>query len=84
MEPCSTHKEESVVFKQCCLSFSPIGAVANEFDGLKVALQRFPARRGAGCSALNDPKPAFSRRRTNKHTRHDNPRSLKYTPPVLC
>lgn len=35
------------------LSHSPIGAIANEFDGLKVALQRFPARRGACDSALN-------------------------------
>lgn len=35
------------------LSHSPIGTIANEFDGLKVALQRFPPGRGAGRSALS-------------------------------
>lgn len=39
--------------KQRSLSYSPIGAIANELYGLKVALQWFPARRGAGRTALN-------------------------------
>lgn len=48
------HKEsESVECQQRTLSYSPIGAITNELDGFKVALQWFPTRRGAGCSALN-------------------------------
>lgn len=66
----SGHRKESVVFKQWWLSYSPIGAIANEFDGLKIALQRFPARRGAGCSALNYPKQelVFSKGKRNEQT----------------
>lgn len=62
------HKKESAVFKQWWLSHSPIGAIANEFDGLKIALQWFSARRGAGCSALNYPKEEliFSRGKTKQ------------------
>lgn len=55
---CGVHKEtESVKRKQRSQSYSPIGAIANELDGLKVTLQWFPARRGAGCSALNQIHP---------------------------
>lgn len=63
MKRCGGHKKESVVFNQWWPSYSPVGAIANEFDGLKIALQWFPARRGAGCSALNYPKQelVFSR-----------------------
>lgn len=62
------HKKESVVFKQWWLSYSPVGAITNEFDCLKVALQWFPARRGAGCSALNYPKQelVFSREKKKR------------------
>lgn len=34
-------------------AYSPVGAVANELDGLEVALQGFPPGGGAGRSALN-------------------------------
>lgn len=48
---------DSVKRKQRSLSYSPIGAVANELYSLKVALQWFPTRRGAGCTALNHANP---------------------------
>lgn len=48
---------DSVKCKQRSLSYSPIGAVANELYSLKVAFQWFPTRRGAGCTALNYTNP---------------------------
>lgn len=60
------------------LPHSPIGTIANEFDGLKVALQRFPPGRSAGCSALshtentkreNNEGPSFSSVWKNKNQR---------------
>lgn len=70
MKRCAGHRKEAVVFKQCRLPYSPIGAIANEFDGLKIALQWFPARRGADCTALNYPKQEliFSRGKRNEYT----------------
>lgn len=62
------HKETvSVECKQRSLSYSPIGAIANELDSLKVALQWFPARRGAGCSALNHTRPKTQGMENNRN-----------------